>query len=106
MVRIAFGKQRLAISRMEFDMSIVISLTISLLSSSMRISASVTTSAATPFTIAMMVPLPPCEVLLLTIVYSSPLLGAVYWAQNEAYMCRSAENVVRRLCFNKLCTVG
>ncbi len=77
MVRIAFGKQRLAISRMEFDMSIVISLTISLLSSSMRISASVTTSAATPFTIAMMVPLPPCEVLLLTIVYSSPLLGAV-----------------------------
>lgn len=29
-----------------------------------------------------------------------------YWAQNEAYMCRSAENVVRRLCFNKLCTVG
>ncbi len=77
MVRIAFGKQRLAISRMEFDMSIVISLTISLLSSSMRISVSVTTSAATPFTIAMMVPLPPCEVLLLTIVYSSPLLGAV-----------------------------
>ena len=77
MVRIAFGKQRLAISCMEFDMSIVISLTISLLSSSMRISASVTTSAATPFTIAMMVPLPPCEVLLLTIVYSSPLLGAV-----------------------------
>ena len=30
----------------------------------------------------------------------------MYWAQNEAYMCRSAENVVRRLCFNKLCTVG
>ena len=47
MVRIAFGKQRLAISRMEFDISIVISLTNRLLSSSMRISASVTASAAT-----------------------------------------------------------
>lgn len=33
-------------------------------------------------------------------------MGGKYWAQNEAYMCRSAENVVRRLCFNKLCTVG
>ena len=77
MVRIAFGKQRLAISRMEFDISIVISLTISLLSSSMRISASMTASAPTPFTIAMIVPLPPREDLLLTIVYSSPLLGAV-----------------------------
>ena len=78
MVRIAFGKQRLAMSLMEFDISIVISFTISLLSSSMRISASITASAATPFTMAMMVPLPPCEVRLLTIVYNSPLLGAVY----------------------------
>ena len=77
MVRIAFGKQRLAMSLMEFDISIVISFTISLLSSSMRISASITASAATPFTMAMMVPLPPCEVRLLTIVYNSPLLGAV-----------------------------
>ena len=26
----------------------------------------------------------------------------MYGAQNEAYMCRSAENVVRGLCFNEL----
>ena len=29
-----------------------------------------------------------------------------YRAQNETYMCRSAENVVKSLCFNKLCAVG
>lgn len=29
-----------------------------------------------------------------------------YRAQNETYMCRSAENVVKCLCFNKLCAVG
>lgn len=31
---------------------------------------------------------------------------AMYRAQNETYMCRSAENVVKSLCFNKLCAVG
>ena len=31
---------------------------------------------------------------------------ANYRAQNETYMCRSAENVVKCLCFNKLCAVG
>lgn len=30
----------------------------------------------------------------------------LYRAQNETYMCRSAENVVKCLCFNKLCAVG
>ena len=30
----------------------------------------------------------------------------MYRAQNETYMCRSAENVVKSLCFNKLCAVG
>lgn len=29
-----------------------------------------------------------------------------YRAQNETYMCRSAENVVKSLCFNKLCAIG
>ncbi len=32
--------------------------------------------------------------------------NAPYRAQNETYMCRSAENIVRCLCFNKLCAVG
>ena len=31
---------------------------------------------------------------------------SIYRAQNETYMCRSAENVVKSLCFNKLCAVG
>lgn len=34
------------------------------------------------------------------------LVCSKYRAQNETYMCRSAENVVRCLCFNKLCTAG
>lgn len=33
-------------------------------------------------------------------------ITGIYWAQNETYMCRSAENVVKCLCFNKLCAVG
>lgn len=33
-------------------------------------------------------------------------LPLLYRAQNETYMCRSAENVVKSLCFNKLCAVG
>lgn len=35
--------------------------------------------------------------------YTFPLM---YGAQNEAYMCRSAENVVRGLCFNELGVSG
>ena len=38
--------------------------------------------------------------------YIRVLKDEVYGAQNEAYMCRSAENVVRRLCFNELCVNG
>ena len=34
------------------------------------------------------------------------LIEKEYRAQNETYMCRSAENVVKSLCFNKLCAVG
>ncbi len=30
----------------------------------------------------------------------------IYGAQNEAYMCRMAENVVRGLCFNELGVSG
>lgn len=30
----------------------------------------------------------------------------IYGAQNEAYMCRTAENVVRGLCFNELGVSG
>lgn len=41
------------------------------------------------------------ELLLVSVV-----LWYIYRAQNETYMCRSAENVVKSLCFNKLCAVG
>ncbi len=65
----ALGKQRLAIRRMELDISMIISLTISLLFASMRIRASVTASAAIPFNISMIVPFLPCP---LFVILSAP----------------------------------
>ena len=67
----ALGKQRLAIRRMELDISMIISLTISLLFASMRIRApvTVTASAAIPFNISMIVPFPPCP---LFVILSAP----------------------------------
>ncbi len=65
----ALGKQRLAIRRMELDISMIIPLTISLLFASMRIRASVTASAAIPFNISMIVPFPPCP---LFVILSAP----------------------------------
>lgn len=38
--------------------------------------------------------------------YGETGVCSYYRAQNETYMCRSAENVVKCLCFNKLCAVG
>ena len=34
------------------------------------------------------------------------IMITTYGAQNEAYMCRMAENVVRGLCFNELGVSG
>ena len=77
MVRMALRELCLAMGRMELDISMVCSLTISLLSSSIRISVSMTVPADTPFMMAMIVPLPPRGARLVTTVYNSPLLGAV-----------------------------